>query len=168
MSNLKVVNGMDIIEVVDHKSGEILSTEKHTKIKIAVEEDYIKLYLRTISAIHGLPVGLSGTMNEILKRINYENEIVLVSSIKKRIAHSLGIKQNTVDHHLGDLVKRQIIFRVDPGVFKLNTYIFGRGKWADIIKHRETLGIDVEFKEDGHGKTEVIWKTAPVQLKLDI
>jgi hypothetical protein len=107
-------------------------------------------------------------MNEILKRINYENEIVLVSSIKKRIAHSLGIKQNTVDHHLGDLVKRQIIFRVDPGVFKLNTYIFGRGKWADIIKHRETLGIDVEFKEDGHGKTEVIWKTAPVQLKLDI
>ena len=159
MAKEKTISGIDLIETVDFKTGEVTREEKHTKIKFKVEEDYNKLYLRSLSVVSGLPTHMTGTLNEVLKRVNYENEIVLVSSIKKRMAHSLGIKLNTLDHHIGGLVKKKILIRIDRGIFRLNTYIFGRGKWVDIIKHREGLGMAIEFKDDGHGKTEVTWKT---------
>lgn len=151
----KVITGVDVVETIDIQTGEISITEKHTKIRMSVEEDYIKLYLRSISVVAGLPQGLTNTLNELLKRVDYNNEIILNSTIKRRICHSLGLQIGTLDHHLTKLVASKMLIRTGRGMFELNTYIFGRGKWADIIKHRETLGFGIEFSEDGHGKTEV-------------
>jgi hypothetical protein len=51
------------------------------------------------------------------------------------------------------LVKKNIIFRVDTGLYKGNPFLFGKGEWRDIRELRMTVVFD---KEGQNISTEVI------------
>jgi hypothetical protein len=68
--------------------------------------------------------------------MNYQNEIVLNSTIKKRIAVDLGIVPKTIDNALVTFVKKGVLLRQDTGVYQANPYLFGKGEWTNIRKIR--------------------------------
>jgi hypothetical protein len=85
--------------------------------------------------------------------MNYRNEIVLNAAVKKRMSAEIGISTRTIDNALYMLVKKDIIFREDIGLYKGNPYLFGKGEWRDI---RE-LRMAVVFNPTGQSiSTEVV------------
>jgi len=130
------------------EDGKIKKIETETSYVLNTEDDYIKLYLTTISFMHNLKGSVSKTLNELLKRVGYDNKIVLAPLIKEEISKASGVKKNTVEHHITSLCKSKLLIKEATNVYKINTFLFGRGKWKDIQKHRTELGLNIVF-EDG-------------------
>ena len=121
-------------EVRDLQSGEVVQTER--EIQLPKEPDFVKLYLDDLVMLKDIPQWVSGVLYSLLKQMNYQNEIVLNSTIKKRIAADLGIVTKTIDNALVTFVKKGILSRQDTGVYQANPYLFGKGEWANIRKIR--------------------------------
>lgn len=111
---------------------------KTYKVKIEQEPDFVKLYLKDICKLNNIPKTSSKLLNVLLRYSSYENKVLLPSGIKKEIVKELETTMGTLDNALSKLVKSEIIARESKGVYKLNPYIFGRGKWQDIKKIRAT------------------------------
>ena len=125
-------------EIIDHETGEVKSTMKLTSIKHEAEPSYIKLYLSDICKLNDIPKTGNDVLNELLPLVNYDNEIILNSTLKKRIYEKIGIKKGSLDNNIYKLTKQGILSRVGSGTYMLNPSIFGRGKWQDIKKLRIT------------------------------
>lgn len=130
---------------VDLETGEVKSSVNHREQIVAREPDYIKLYIEDLVKLKDLPKATNDILYNILKRMNYDNEIVLVSHNKKKIADELGIKLNTIDQSLMKLTNKGVLTRVARGVYIANPYLFGRGKWQDI----KELRMKVTYNKDG-------------------
>lgn len=130
-------------DTVDFQTGELAQTER--EIRIPKEPDFIKLYLDDLVMLKDIPQWVSGILYGLLKRMNYQNEIVLNATIKKRIADDLGIVARTIDNALVTFVKKNILSRMGPGVYQANPYLFGKGEWNNIRKIR----LQVEYGENG-------------------
>jgi Firmicute plasmid replication protein (RepL) len=124
--------------------GEIL--EELSTRKIQNEPDYIKLYIEHITVLGELPKWVTPILMELLKYVNYENKIILNSSIKKMIATNLEIAYKTIDNTLVKLTKAEILIREDKGIYIANPHLFGRGKWENIRRIRATINYSPESK----------------------
>lgn len=131
--------------IVDTSTGEIKTISSTKENIVDREPDYIKLYIDNIIKLNDLPNATNGILNNILKNMSYENEIVLVAHVKNRIANEMGIKVNTIDQNLRRLVSKGILTRVGRGVYKANPFLFGRGKWKDI----KELRMSIKYNKDG-------------------
>lgn len=112
-----------------------------------VEEDYVKVYVKTLSAIHDVKGASVQTLIEMLKLIDYNNRIILAPQIKKNMSKSSGLKVNTIEHNLRTLVDSGILIKESTNMYKANPYMFGRGTWEHIVNQREAISLDVTFSE---------------------
>ena len=155
-------------ETVDRETGESLKT--YTESVIPREPDYVKLYLESITKLNDVQGWTDPVLYELLRLMNYRNEIVLNAAIKKRIALEINISTRTIDNALSMLVKKSIIFREDTGLYKGNPFLFGKGEWRDIRELRMT----VVFNKEGQSiSTEVIKgdlnsQEGPILLEEDL
>lgn len=141
----------------DTKTGEVQSSTKTTTSRTPAEPPYIKLYLDDIALLHNLPKGSSALMMQLLRQVNYEGLINLNSSVKSKIATSLGYKnRQSVDNGLNKLCKEQLIRSIDRGVYEVNPHLFGKGDWATIFLRRENFELTIYYDEQGkrHIKTD--------------
>lgn len=132
-------------ETRDFQSGEIVQTER--EIQVPKEPDFIKLYINDLVLLKDIPQWVSGILYSLLKHMNYQNEIVLNSTIKKRIASESGIVPKTIDNALVTFVKKGILKRQDTGVYQANPYLFGKGEWNNIRKIRLQIGYEKNIRE---------------------
>jgi len=132
---------------VDLKTGKAIeSTEQRERtVKIEQEPNFIKLYLQDICKLNDIPKTGSKLLNELLKYTSYNNKILLPSAIKKEIAKKLDTTVGTLDNALSKLTKKEILRREGTGVYILNPFFFGKGKWKDIKKIRTAW----EYGEEG-------------------
>lgn len=131
-------------DTVDLLTGQVVQTDR--EIRIPKEPDFIKLYLDDLVMLKDIPQWVSGILYALLKRMSYQNEIVLNATIKKRIATDIGITTRTIDNALVTFVKKNVLFRVGIGVYQANPYLFGKGEWTNIRKIR----LQVEYGRDGN------------------
>ena len=124
---------------IDGQTGELLSTTEFKKTNVGAEPEYIKLYLKDLLYIAQLPQGLNSTLYSLLKRMNYEGQIILNSSIKKIICTELKKSMASLDKALSGFVLEKILIRKDKGIYLANPHLFGRGQWSDIAKIRLTI-----------------------------
>jgi len=129
--------------------GEITEHTKTSRYKVSSEEDYLKVYIRTMSCLHNVHGIAVPVLNELLMRVGYNNQIVLAPSIRQDIADSVGIKPNTLTRRLTDLCDAKLLIKEGTNVYTINTYVFGRGKWADILEHRKSLPLKIVFAPEG-------------------
>jgi hypothetical protein len=124
----------------------------------------VKLYLKDLAHLRELPAWVSGVLYELLQRMDYNNEIILNSTIKKRIADELSLVLGTIDNALVKFVQRDILFRQDKGVYLANPYLFGKGLWEDIeeIRMKVTYRPNVEPNIE----TEIIDRIVPTELSF--
>ncbi len=138
-----------IITVKGKEDGSVVTHEQNLHYRIPSEEDYIKLYVKTISVLHDVQGAASKTLNEMLKLVDYKNRITLAPAIKDDIAEAAGLKRNTVEHHIIELCKKKLLIKLSTNMYTINTYVFGRGKWASIVEHRQNLPFVMEFSDEG-------------------
>lgn len=146
---------------VINEEGELLLTTNHTEHWVDPEPDYIKVYLKDIISLKDLPKGTSSVLFCFLKRMSYENDIVINNSLKKVIAKELDISERTVVKAIEELTQGNILIRKDKGFYYFNPNIFGRGKWQNIKKIRMTINysekgreVKTEFKYETEAKHE--------------
>lgn len=130
-------------DTVDLLTGQIVKTDR--EIRIPKEPDFIKLYLNDLVMLKDIPQWVSGVLYALLKHMNYQNEIILNATIKKRIAVDLDIVTRTIDNALVTFVKKNVLFRIGAGVYQANPYLFGKGEWINIRKIR----LQVEYGQNG-------------------
>jgi hypothetical protein len=148
MSALKKLTSITT-KITEDADGNRLLTESEETIKLKTEEDYIKIYIKHINYLNNLPSGLDPLIYSLLPYMNYGNQIVINSAIKKKIAEQLGKKFNTINQYVSKLVDHSILIREDTGIYYLNPEFYGRGSWKDIVKLRKNLEININYSEDG-------------------
>lgn len=131
-----------------NNNGKLVSKRANHTLSWGNEPPYIKLYLQDILYLTDIPNKHESVLYQLLKRITYageENgmEVVVNSSLKRRIAKELGFKNiGSISNALTDLVKGKILIRKDVGIYQFNPYFFGKGDWQDISRLRLEINYD--------------------------
>ena len=146
------------LKIVDEVTGELVETKNLVTSKVEAEPDFVKLYIADVVKLNDLPKGCNPLLYKLLQCMNYRNEIVLNSFIKKSIANEIGMQVDTINHNLVVLVKNGIISRVGPGTFFINPDLFGRGRWQDIRELRLLV------RYDNNGRTFHVDKDTQLEL----
>jgi hypothetical protein len=143
--------------LTDALTGEVLSSKKSSStFSVDSEPPYIKLYLDCIASLHGLTSTSNDVLKCLLENMTYQNEVILNSVIKNRMAERLGISTRQIDNNLTQLKKADIIRVVGRGVFMFNPEIFARGKWPETKEARTKYkAIKMTAYIEGKGKVKI-------------
>jgi hypothetical protein len=144
-NNIKRISQEITNHAINHETGEITKETKHQISFVEREPDYIKLYISDILRLTDIPKGSNDIMLAMLKRMTYNNDIALFAPVKREIANELGLKEITISKAIELFAKKSIILRKDRGLYIINPYFFGRGKWEDIKKVR----LQIEYSKEG-------------------
>lgn len=121
------------------QSGEEISSVEDSVYRYDSEPPHIKIYLKDILYLADMPGRYNSLLRALFGRVGWDNRIVLNAALKRIIAKEIGSTDATIDNYLGDLVKGEILIREDKGLFVLNPFYFGKGKWKQIEDLRITL-----------------------------
>jgi hypothetical protein len=134
----------EVQETVTNDDGEKLFQKHIQESYVSKEPDYVKVYLDNILLINNLPSGIQKTLNVLLKRMAYDNIVVLNAYIKKQMAQELGFSTvQSLNNNINKLVKEGIMNRKGTGTYEMNPFLFGRGSWENIKQIR----FEVVFEE---------------------
>ena len=126
--------------------GEIIETEKAQIINFQKTDDFVMTFTKDLGYLKNLSKGEIVLFFGLLQIVNNNNEIILNAGIKKRMSENFDIKIESINVLLSQLVKKNMILKTDEmGVYLLNVFLFGKGKWTDIKKMR--MMIEWDFKE---------------------
>jgi hypothetical protein len=120
---------------IDTNTGEIIGEITVSNYK--AEPSFVKLYLQDIELLSG--ISNNGILGEFLKHMDYTNQIVVNSYIKRQVAERSGNTVKNVEKQMALYIKKHIWQRVDRGTYIFNAYLFGKGKWADVLKIRTVI-----------------------------
>lgn len=129
--------------------GELISKRANRTLSWGAEPPYIKLYLKDILYLTDIPNKHESVLYQLLKRMTYAGEkngmeVVVNSSLKRRIAKELGFKNiGSISNAITDLVKGKVLIRKDVGIYQFNSYFFGKGDWQDIAN----LRLEINYNE---------------------
>ena len=138
-NNIKTVK--KVTETVDVSSGEIIS-EKVQSVTWQTEPEYVKLYLEDLSKILGLKGNTSTVLLALIRKMNWDAEIVLTLDMKKELAMVLKLKLNTIEHNISDLVKEGLFIKKGINWYLVNPYYFGKGDWNSVKRIRLSISYD--------------------------
>ncbi len=154
VNNTKRISQEITNHVINHETGEVNQEIKHQISFVEREPDYVKLYISDILRLTDIPKSSNDIMLAMLKRMTYNNDIALFAPVKREIANELSLKEVTICKAIELFAKKSIILRKDRGLYIINPYFFGRGKWEDIKKVR----LQIEYSKGGRMilKTEFV------------
>jgi predicted transcriptional regulator len=124
---------------LDFDSGEVKQDFRQRTLQVEKEPDYVKFYLQDILRIKDLSKGSNAVLMALLRRMTYDNKIILIAAIKREISEELNVKIVTINKAIDSFLKADVIIRTDRGIYVLNPYLFGRGSWEDIRQIRLTI-----------------------------
>lgn len=136
---------------IDYETGEIKKSISQTITKLDREPPFVKLYIDDISDINNLQHSCSQLLLELIKRVNYSGVISISAGDKKLIVKELGVKSQTFANNISQLIKKDILFRIDTGMYQLNPFYFARGAWYEVNKQRIDY-IEMNTKYSSKGK----------------
>ena len=126
----------------DYETGEV---KKETNVlRIPQEPAFIKLYLEDILYYRDMPRGLNPILQVFLRNMNWENRLILNSSLKKRMAKSINLSVASIEKAITQLVKGEILIREDKGIYLFNPYLFGKGSWEAIHEIRLNITYNLQ------------------------
>lgn len=160
--------------LIDHETGKVEKSETTTFKKETKEDDFVKMYLQELALLTGLQAKEKDVLNELLKRMGYNNQVVLSTGVKEQICRSLGImKKPRTDRFTGEMefinvdsdgnvlpstnalnvmisriCKLEVIKKVGKGIYEVNPRLFGKGTWDGIRKIRKTITWSKEGRQE--------------------
>jgi hypothetical protein len=143
------------------------------------ESDFVKMYLDDLALLKGLTPTEGNVLYELLKRMDYNNEISLSTGAKKEICHALEMyskagrgkgfatlvddktneptpSTNSLNGIINRLCEKEIFFKKDKGLYQVNPFLFGKGRWADI----DNIRVTVDYTPQGKRQETAIKKAS--------
>ena len=159
MNNKKVFQ-TETKSIIDHQTGEILTTEHNQKTIVEREPDYVKLYIQDIARLKDLPSSASSLITLIIKSMGYNNLFFAFKPIKEIFCDELKMPMNTLNKQIDNLRKANILLPIPNkrGCYLVDPNLFARGAWNDI----KQLRLVIDYNQDG---TRTLSSDAPQQLK---
>lgn len=147
MENRKKVSKETITQVYNNAMGDQrLVSQTTTQTYLADKEpDYVKLYITDIMKLSNIPKSCNTVLMALLRQATYDNEIVLIKSIREKICKDLGIADSTFRKALDEFIQKGILTKKMKGVYVANPFLFARGSWESIKKIR----LLVEYNQHG-------------------
>jgi hypothetical protein len=149
-------------EIIDQQTGEVIGGSVEKIGIVPKEPNFVKLYFNDIGLLNDLPKVSTGILYELVKRMDYNGEIMINMGIKKRIAKEINVSLGSIKNSISIYIKKKILFRIDEGIYKANAYIFGRGEWSDIRKIR----LSIEYTPMGREVVVEVDKNQEVELEM--
>jgi hypothetical protein len=126
------------------------------------EGNFVKLYITDLGILNKLQHKAMMVLLELVKTMDYKNEISVSIGKKKDMCKELDIYNlvngervlgtNIIDQHITKLVKSGLLSRKDKGMYIANPNLFGKGKWQDI----KAIRMEFEYNDNGSFiKTEI-------------
>ncbi len=126
------------------------------------EGNFVKLYITDLGILNKLQHKAMMVLLELVKTMDYKNEISVSIGKKKDMCKELDIYNlvkgekvlgtNIIDQHITKLVKSGLLSRKDKGMYIANPNLFGKGKWQDI----KAIRMQFEYNDNGSFiKTEI-------------
>lgn len=139
-----------IITQTTNEDGEFLGAEIQKSFK-SDEPTFCKTYVEDLGRLHKLSKGAISLLFELLKRINYQDEVALSKHIKQNIQKAIGFKNiRSVDQAVMKLIESEILIRVATGSFMLDPSLFAKGEWKDIRQmNKKFLELKIIYNEKG-------------------
>jgi len=130
--------------------GNMTSKRANRTLSWGDEPPYVKMYLDSLLYLKDMPKGYNVVLNALLKRMSYAGDvdgqvIVINKAVKERISKEIKVSVSRIENVLGELVKGELIYRIDRGMYRVNPNFFGKGDWQDIAR----LRLEVTFNPDG-------------------
>jgi hypothetical protein len=146
-----------IKQAIDTNTGEVLEESSVKSFRIDREPDFVKLYTDDILRLKDIPKGMNSVLISLLKRMNYQNEVYVISHVKKEMEIELTLSEVSIRKSLELFVEKGVLIRKHRGVYIFDPLLVGRGSWEDIRKLRLTITyekgkaertIDAEFETE--------------------
>lgn len=125
--------------IIDHDSGQVKESKTDQLKKIPATPDFVMAFTRDMGYLRDLTGGASKLLFGLMQVVDRNNEITLNKARKKRISEATGISLSSIDSTLNQLKKKDVILQVERGIYQLNPYLFGKGKWKNINKMRMSI-----------------------------
>lgn len=128
---------------VDTRTGEI----KHG----TSEPDFVKLYIKHFGSVMGLGKNDSPVLYNLLSYMGYDHKIYVTGEMKQSIGETVGFAKTSAAKLAEQSIKRireaNIICRQPKtrGVYFVNPYLIGKGRWDDIKRMQETGNGKIKF-----------------------
>jgi len=118
--------------------------ERESKKLYSVPEEpaFVKLYLASVLKLKDLPKGYSGVLGVLLRYMPWADKrqaFAVNKALKEDIAEELGVTVRYVERAITQMIRNDLIFRLKPGYYQFNPYVFGKGEWKDISEIRLNL-----------------------------
>lgn len=131
--------------------GVILHQRKHRAYKSPTEptDEFIKgsKYLSVIFAYNSIPLKLIPITYLLAERMEFKtNRIHLYKHDKEELAEILGVSLHMIETHIRNLLKYNILQRIDRGYYEVNSFLFSTGS---TIETRE-LQAHFDFDNDAY------------------
>lgn len=171
--NLKDQNRKTLIakekQYINHLTGEVLSSESYS-IQVKTQDEFVKLFVENIDYLGKKLDGFEfKTLFFILKKIDYQNALVIDSTFKKNLSICFDNKSSSViSRAIKGLVEKKILLKIDTMELKqkfqsfvgdsyyVNPNIIGKGSFRDIKKLRQTIVTDFDFENNKVTKSSSI------------
>lgn len=132
-------------------SGEVIRQFKKRTYKGYTEptDEFIKgsKYLSVIFAYSGIPLTLIPITYLLAERMEFKtNRIHLYKHDKEELAEILGVSLHMIETHIRNLLKYNILQRIDRGYYEVNSFLFSTGS---TIETRE-LQAHFDFDNDAY------------------
>lgn len=159
--------GMGVLQttkIVTTAEGKVERSETISYKKTGKEDDFVKTYINELALLRGIQAKEKDVLNELLKRMGYDNRVVLSMGVKEEICRDLNImRRHKVDKETGEvdfsnidddgnlkpstnalnvmvtrLCVAEVIKKVGKGIYEVNPHIFGKGPWENVKRIRKT------------------------------
>ena len=143
-------------QVINELTGELLydRTNVIDINKMPDEPAYIKFYIDDLSLLNKLTAGETRILLYVAATANYQGEVLLPIAIKKRLAINAELSVQAVNNAITKFCSKEILKRLDTGLYELNPDLFARGKWREIRERRKGFYTKITYTPDGQRTVE--------------
>ena len=135
--------------VIDHNTGEVKSdiSAKVVQLRPEVLEEpkFVKVYLKDISNLSGLPLAVQPLLFEIMAKVDYKGILSISANFRKELCEYLNISRPTLRNRLAILTKKGIMKSVGGGDYEMNPDYFAKGTWKDIVLRKKNFKLEIEY-----------------------
>lgn len=139
-------------ETVDETTGEVLERKAITTSlsKLPEHEPFIKLFVRDVAALNGLPPSHFKVLHALACLVDYQGNVFLNPIRREKIAVEHGINARTVQNIVSSLCATDLLVRITQNQYTLSPYYFAKGEWASVLEQRNAFSIKLRYsKEQG-------------------
>lgn len=146
-NDTKQVSYNEVQKTVNNITGEVIEEKTRKVIRVPKTPEFVMIFSNTVGILENLNRTESSVLFGLLtnKLINRGNLVSVDTNAKKFLSKKLNLKYETVHKAIKGMQEKNVIFRDEDNLMRLNPELFGKGEWDDIYKLRMEYSFDFDF-----------------------